>query len=342
MRPTSKLRALEYLIATIEEGGFAGAARKLGVSAPAVHKLVGALEESVSVALLHRDSGRMRLTAEGDIYVSSGREALQHLARAERQIALGRSSATGRVRLALSHVLGSHCIGARLEEFHLRHPKIDLDLVAVNDDTGLDGLAADVLVYLGWTPQQDCIMRRVAQTRMLIVGAPFYWEQHGIPQTPQDLLQHQCITMRLLKRTILDTWHFEKDGEGESVSVDGWIVSDDRDWTMEAVRTGAGITRLPDIVAQRYLASGELVPVLLDWQIAEAPPVIVCYRRAMRDIPRIRALVKFLGELFADLEKSRLPAIASPLRAEPMPPWMSKRQTGRTSARTKTRPVGAG
>ncbi|GAA4329503.1 LysR family transcriptional regulator [Pigmentiphaga soli] len=337
MKLASKLRALEYLIAAIDEGGFTGAARKLGVSPPAVHKMIGALEATVAVTLLHRDGGRLKLTSEGEIYVAGARAALRELTQAESQIAFGRSRPAGQVRLALSHVLGSHCIGHRLHEFHQRHQDVSLDLVAVTDDTDLDTLAADVLVYLGWTSQQDCITRRLAQTRLLVVAAPSYWERHGMPARPRDLLGHQCITLRLLKRAIMDHWAFERDGVRESVPVSGWIVSDDRDWTFEAVRAGSGLTRVPDIVAHRYLASGELVPALLDWQVAEAPPVVVSYRRDMKDVPRVRVLVQFLMEIFRELDAQRLPAPAAPLRAEPMPPWVARRHLGRTSARRPAR-----
>lgn len=332
MKLASRVRALEYLIATIEEGGFSGAARRLGVSPPAVHKLIGALEGSLSVTLLHRETGKLELTHEGEIYVNSARAALRHLVQAEGQIAFGRARPVGEVRLALSHVLGSHCIGHRLAEFHRLYPDVQLNLIAVEDNTDLDSLSADVLVYLGWTSQENCITRRLIQTRLLIVAAPSYWEEHGVPQTPSDLLQHECITLRLLKRAILDYWEFEREGVREAVPVSGWMVADDRDWTFEAVRAGGGVARVPDIVAQRYIESGELVPVLLDWLVAEAPPVVVCYRRDTKDLPRVRVLVDFLVQSFRELDALRQPSITA-LRTEPMPPWLARGHTGRTSAR---------
>jgi LysR family transcriptional regulator for bpeEF and oprC len=332
MNPTSRLRALEYLIATIDEGGFAGAARKLGVSGPAVHKMVGALEQSMSVVLLLRDGGRLRLTPEGELYVQSARAAMGQLEQAERQIRLSSSGPSGRIRLALSHILGSSCIASRLYEFRTRYPEINLDLVTAGDNPDLNELEADVLVYLGWTKQQDCVMRNAAQTRLLIVASPDYWAEHGMPVSPGDLAHHQCITMRMLKRMVLDNWIFVKDKVKEEVSVDGWLVSEDRDWTLEACRHGAGVLRAPDIVVRQSIQRGDLQPALLDWEMAESPPIIICYRQAMRDIPRVRALVKFLTNVFKDEERASNAIVGRlPLQSEPMPPWMNRRRGGRAS-----------
>ena len=308
MRLTSRIRALEYLIATAEQGSFTGAARKLGVSVPAVHKLIGALEENISVPLLHREGGSLELTSEGEIYVTSAKAALGHLSDAESQIAYGRSRPVGDVRLALTHVLGTHCVAPRLHQFHEMHPDVNLQLIQIEGETDLDSLSADVRVCLGWTPQKDCITRPLTQTKFLIVAAPSYWARHGMPSTPQDLRNHQCITLRLLKRAIMDKWEFEKDGMHESVPVGGWLISDDRDWIFEVVRSGLGITRVPDIVASRYLESGELTPALLDWQVAEAPPVLISYRSDMRNVPRVQVLVKFLAQIFKDLEGHHSPS----------------------------------
>jgi DNA-binding transcriptional LysR family regulator len=172
----------------------------------------------------------------------------------------------------------------------------------------------------------------LAQTRFLIVAAPSYWEEFGMPAEPAELRNHQCVTLRLLKRAIMDHWEFERDGVRESVPVSGWMVSDDRDWIFEAVKAGVGVTRVPDLVALRYIESGELVPALLPWQVAEAPPVLISYRRELKNVPRVRVLVQFLAEVFEDLNLRRA---VSPQQPEPMPSWFAGRHTGRTSVRVK-------
>jgi len=73
MRNSSRLRAVEYLAATIDQGGFAAAARELGVSTPAVHKLIASLEDALGVPLLHRTGRQLKLTREGETYLAGGR-----------------------------------------------------------------------------------------------------------------------------------------------------------------------------------------------------------------------------------------------------------------------------
>lgn len=335
MRNSSRLRAVEYLAATIDQGGFAAAARELGVSTPAVHKLIASLEDALGVPLLHRTGRQLKLTREGETYLAGGREALAYLARAEREISSRRSSPAGRVRLAMSGVLGFHCVAPRLADFRRRYPELALDLIEITATNDLEALDADVLVCLGWTEQQDCIVRRIAQTRFLIVAAPHYWRERGHPRVPGDLCAHDCLALRLLHRAVLDSWSFEKDGLRETVVAEGWLVADDRDWIVETVAAGAGVARVPDIVARPWIERGLLEPALLDWELHEAPPVTLCYRRAARTQPRVRAVVDFLSTLFREVAMERVPALTRQPTPEPAPMWMRKRGRGPVSQQTR-------
>jgi DNA-binding transcriptional LysR family regulator len=328
----NKLRAIEYLAAVAEAGSFTAAGRKLGVSTPAIHKLLGTLESSVGVKLLHRD-GKPVLTREGQAYLAAGRRAIEELTISEQELVDTRSMPTGELTIALSRTLGTLCIIPRLHEFHMRHPQISLDLILEGKKTNLVDIGADVLVCLGWYEQKDCIARQLAQSRFLVVASPSYLAKFGIPRHPDELQNHQCLALRLENETVLDVWEFEKNRERLSVTVRGWLTGSDRAWIIGTALAGGGIMRVPDLAVSHLVANGALVPILLDWTCREAPPIYVCYRKALRNQPRMRALLQFLSGVFRDIEASRLPLTPSEPQIEARPSWMHRKFGRRSTQR---------
>jgi LysR family transcriptional regulator of abg operon len=81
-----KLTALQALICAIEEGSLRGAARRMGVSQPAVTKAVRELERAVGAPVLQRSSSGVLPTAQGKVLLEHGRRALRELDDARSQI----------------------------------------------------------------------------------------------------------------------------------------------------------------------------------------------------------------------------------------------------------------
>ena len=153
----------------------------------------------------------------------------------------------------------------------------------------------------------------------------------GRPNEPEDLLNHHCLVNHNVSGVLLDRWTFEKNGERRTVDVRSRFISDNRSWLDEAACAGAGVIRSADLVLVRYVSSGLLVPVLTDWNVLESPPIYAAYRRSQRNSKLVRVFLDFLVEVFAELEKERIPAATGTIPRVPKPEWWG-RAHGRRSA----------
>jgi DNA-binding transcriptional LysR family regulator len=116
----------------------------------------------------------------------------------------------------------------------------------------------------------------------------------------------------------------------ETVAVNGWLTSNHRDAVLDAVLAGEGIARMTDLSIRRYLRSGLLVPVLLDWESRDAPPVNLVFRPTHRRTPRVRVFVEFLATLFREMEADREERFA--VRLSTQEPSWHRRKHHRASA----------
>lgn len=325
-----KLRALQYFVASARTGSFSGAARELEVSVPAVARLVGALEKQLQLSLFERTVQGLKLTADGVRYYESCKPLLEGLAAMDEALVGAAMRPKGALVLGAPPILSQHCILPALPAFHARFPDIQVDVRTVDRPQAPEADAADVLVLYGWPQQPGMVQRRLAKTRLLICASPAYWASQGVPQRPKDLERHPCLLFRDQEGTVLDLWEHERHGEKEVAAVSGWLVSSHRDVILDAAIAGLGVARFTDLTVRTPLASGQLVPVLLDWESKHAPPINLLYRAHQRRLPRVRAFIEFLVELFARLEAERTPSMAVNVEAE-RPHWYRRRH-GRASA----------
>ena len=166
-----KLRALEYLVAVVEHGSFAAAARQLGVAAPSVHRLVSALEAELGQPLLLRDGTRLMPTPDARAYVERARELVADLQGLDASLRDSAQAPTGTLVLAAQSVVMHFVLAEALPKFHEAFPGIRVDLRDAGASRDLGQLGADLLLMFGWPPPQPAVMRTLAQTRWLVVGA---------------------------------------------------------------------------------------------------------------------------------------------------------------------------
>jgi DNA-binding transcriptional LysR family regulator len=330
-----KFRALQYFVAAAEERSFNGAAGRLEVSVPAIAKLITALERQLGASLFDRSAQGLTLTIDGQGYLESCLLPLEQLAAADEAIGQTSLRPHGTVVIGAQGFLAQHCIVPALPRFHARYPDIRIDIRFVEQAAHADASAIDVFVVLGWPKQTDLVHRRLGQTRLLPCAAPAYWAARGVPQHPQDLKQHACLLFRNPSGTVLDLWEFRRGDQTEAVAVDSWLVSDHRDVVLDAAIAGEGVARLSDLTIRRQLQSAQLVPVLPDWEMQDAPPINLLYRPNHRRIARVRLFIEFVTTLFRELEAERGGDGVAHLLAPP-PRWQLRRHShGSASARRR-------
>jgi len=325
-----KLRAIQYFNRSVEDGSFAAAARSLEVSTPAVSQLVGALERSLGIALFHRTTRGLSLTADGERYYETSRKVAADLLDIEQRLGPRGQKPRGTLTVGMRHSVAQNCVMPRITRFLVRFPDIELVTkpVTIQD---IDRENVDLAVMVGWPPKRDLVVRYLAQTRHVVCASPEYWIRAGQPHDPDELRNHHCLVFRNDEGILIDRWSFAKAGERRTVDVRSRLFSDDRSWLDAASFAGAGVMRLTDLTAGRYLSSGLLAPVLTDWESAEAPTIYAVYRRSQRQSKLVRVFLDFLTEVFAELESERTPAPISGVPRVPQPEWFGRAQ-GRQSA----------
>lgn len=294
-----KLRALQYFVTAAEKRSFSRAARQLGISVPAVAKLVNALEQALGTALFDRSAKGLTLTASGERYLDACQPAISQLSAADDMV----GAEAVRVRGTL--VVGSHpelVMRPWLSKFRERHVDIQIDIRTVNRLT-LHSIPADVYLVHGWPNQPDLVRRVVAQPRLLTCAAPSYWSKYGVPRRPAELEGHVCLLYCNDEGTINDLWQYQRGAEQVSITARGWLVSNNRHVTLEAAVAGEGVVRISDLTCAEHLQSGRLVPVLLDWKMNDAPPFNLLYAANQRRNPRARLFIDFVTNFFRELEE---------------------------------------
>src|SRR5262249_29989400 len=139
---------------------------------------------------------------------------------------------------------------------------------------------------------------------------------------PEELARHTCLPIRNVDGTVMDLWSFARGNEQASVTVGGWLIASNahRDLSVELALAGHGVARSPDWTNRKDFASGALVQALPNWESPEAPPVNLMYRPSVRRIPRVRAFMNFVVEIFRELEAAR----ARPVAASARPNWLKR------------------
>lgn len=333
-----KLKALEYFVASAEEGSFARAAQRLEISVPAVQKVVGALERTLDVVLLERGARGVRLTPSGTEYLDRCRpllHELEDLAQAERQLKGASARASGTLAVAAHPQLAHHVLLPVLPRFHALHPEIEIDFRTINRIGDADAATADVLLLHGWPEvPPDYVHRKLGGARSQIMAAPEYWAAHGVPQHPSELARCTCLVIRNPAGILLDLWEFARGGAKVQVPVRGWMSSNAREVVLDLVLGGHGVGRFTELTTRGPVQSGRLIPVLLDWEVQGGPPLNLLYKGSQRHTPRQRLFVDYLLQC---LRQMQVDDAAAPLRAAADRPAWHVRGYGRASATVRAR-----
>jgi DNA-binding transcriptional LysR family regulator len=284
-------------VRAVELGGFSAAARALNQTPSAVSKAISRLEDRLGVRLLNRTTRSLALTPEGATFLERSRRILADIEEAEQEITRFRSAPRGRLRLHISVAFGLHLLPPVLPEFVQRFPEVELD-ITVNDrepDFAEEGI--DLAVRSGEVTDQNLIARRICLMERVICAAPSYLKTHGVPRTPDDLLQHNCLLVS--SHPDLAYWPFDTAQGLRNVKVGGNLMANNAETVVQLAILGLGITRLGDILVGEPLRHKQLVPLLVGAHHVEPVPIHAMYLPGRHRSPKVAAMVDFLLEHFS-------------------------------------------
>jgi DNA-binding transcriptional LysR family regulator len=302
---------MRAFVRSVELGGFSAAARDLDLTPSALSKLVTRLEDRLGVRLMNRTTRRLALTAEGDAYFASAKRILADIEEAETEVTRFSDSPKGLLRINVGVAFGMHQLAPALPRFLEKYPEIKLDITMTDRLIDLVEEGADVAIRNGHLRDSSLVARRICDLHRVICASPIYLEKHGAPKTPQDLLDHNCISISGAPH--LRRWPFDTKNGMETIEVGGNVSANNAETLLQLAATGVGIIRLADVIVGDGIRAGWLVPLLEDVHHREPLPLSAVYLPGKHKSPRVAAFVTFLVETFAN-SPWRLEPVASPAK----------------------------
>ncbi|HEX9323789.1 MAG TPA: LysR family transcriptional regulator [Xanthobacteraceae bacterium] len=252
-------------LAVGRERSFTKAAAKLGVSQSALSHTIRELEERLGVRLLTRTTRSVSPTEAGDRLLQSLGPHFEEIEAEVANIRELRHKPAGTIRITATEYAADAILLPKLAKLMREYPDIKVEIVI---DYGLTDIVAqrfDAGVRSGEQVAKDMIAVRIGpDMRMAVVGAPSYFKGRLGPKKPHDLINHNCITLRLPSGGLY-AWEFEKGGRELRVRVEGQLTCNTTAQMLNAALAGIGLAYVPEDWVQPYLAKARLKRVLKDW-----------------------------------------------------------------------------
>ncbi|MDO8827640.1 LysR family transcriptional regulator [Methylophaga sp.] len=296
------MRGVETFVRAVELGSIAAAARRLGISAAAASQNIARLETALGARLLTRTTRSLALTDNGEVYFQRVKGLLNELELAKQAVSAMQGEVGGKLTIACSAAFSRHVLAPLIPGFNQLYPQISLELIATDRRIDLIKESVDISIRIRQQLQDGLVARRIATLPFIFCASPDYLERAGYPDTPQALLNHDCLMFRIPVDGRIFRWAFIRDGRRYEPDIRITAVSDDIDVLARMAAAGGGITRLAAFVAEPYLKTGQLQQL---FNAEHAPEVQVeaeplefyfCMADRYANTPKVAAFYDYLYE----------------------------------------------
>lgn len=297
MSSTIQPSEFSFFVAVATSSSLSAAARHLGVSTPAVSKRLSQIEARVGVTLINRTTRRTSLTPEGEIFYTYSRRILSDIDELDELITRSKESPRGLLRVHATFGFGRMYVAPAISSFAKIYGDVDIRLTLGETAPSLVDDLYDISIQFGDPPDSRLIARRLAANERLICASPKYLAERGTPDSPQDLIRHNCIDIRQGTEAF-GVWRFKRkddaDGVSEAIKVKGNLATNDGESAVEWALAGHGIVMRAQWDVDRYLHTGRLVRILPDWQTPSAP-VYAVFPQRHQSSSRVKLFVDHLA-----------------------------------------------
>ncbi|WP_422025247.1 LysR family transcriptional regulator [Roseovarius sp.] len=285
---------LQALLAILDEGNFARAASRIGVTPSAMSQTIRRLEDRLGQRLLNRTTRSTQATEAGLQLAEQVRPALAAIAAAQAEIASRSGRVTGRLRINVSRAVAVHVLAPLLPAFAAQHPGIETVTMISEHLDDIVATGCDAGIRPGGAIERDMVTVPMNPSlRWIAIASPGYLSTAGVPQHPRDLVHHQCLNMSWPNGGPVYRWEFRRGKEQFTIAVRGPLCTDDATMRLSSVEAGLGIGYFLDIEARDLLQQGKAVEVLSEWCPRE--PGFRLYFPGNRLVtPPLRAFLDFI------------------------------------------------
>jgi LysR family transcriptional regulator, transcriptional activator for dmlA len=291
---------IEFFMALATAGSISKTAREQGVTPAAVSKHLSLMESRLGISLFNRTTRSMSLTPEGEVYLEHARKIVGSMDEMEDQLLGSTAAPQGLLRVNATLGFGRSHIAPLISQFVRKYPKVDIQLqLSVNPPPSGDD-AYDICFRFGNPPDSRSVARLIAANRRVVVASPMYLKRHGVPRTPDDLVQHNCIGIRQGDEAY-GLWRFTaakgkssgKSASAQSVRIRGNLTTNDGGIAVNWALDGHGLLLRAEWDVQKYLQSGRLVQLLPNYNSPDAD-IYAVYAQRHRTSVRVRTFLDYV------------------------------------------------
>ena len=287
------LRYIPTFLQVAEDLNFSESARTMGVTPAAVSKAIRTLETGLGTRLFHRTTHKLTLTADGE-------QLMQQSAPHQRGMVQALSNAMskpehphGKLRVSAPYAFSRQYILPLLKGFCEKYPDVKLDLYF--DDQVVDMVEGRIDVGIGvrLAPSNDLIIKKLCDSRLFIVAASAFLENHGTPAHPLELVNFPTVRFRSHSSGTLIPWVFvDENGNQKTIDPAPAVTVSSQELVCELAAQGLGIA-MTGWVALPYIQAGELIPLFEDFTFT--PPPLSIYYHAKANLPaKVRVFIDYV------------------------------------------------
>lgn len=289
------LQEMAVFSKVVGAGSLSAAARELGLSPALVSRRLAALEGRLGVRLVNRTTRSLHLTVEGQRYYDACTRVLAEIEEADAEVSAGRVEPQGALKVALPASFGHQHVAPLVPRFAERYPKVQLALSLSDRSVNVMDDGYDVAVCIADLQDSSLTARKLAPNRRVVCASPAYLAAHGIPRTPDDLANHNC----LVTSEFVSNWEYKAaDGRSSSVRVRGRYACDNWEVLREWALAGLGIALKSTWDVYRQLQDGSLIALFPAYTFHSDVAIYAVYPHRRFLPAKTRVFIEFLAHAF--------------------------------------------
>ena len=256
------LNDVRLFIQVVEHNSFTSAADKLGIQKSTISRRIAQLEDELGVRLLQRTTRKLSLTDEGQELFDRCQPLLDEMTNAADYVTSKQEEPKGRLRITMPPEMGIFIMNDVVASFIKKYPQLQIDIELSPRVVDLVEEGIDLALRVGELSDSSLVGRKIANTRIKLFASKLYLEQYGEPETPDDLVNHECIG------TMLNTqgWAFTNWNDGQPINLSYRIRANSLSFCRQMIKQDLGIARMPEAFCRDDVASGEVKEILTDYQ----------------------------------------------------------------------------
>ncbi|KRG31997.1 MULTISPECIES: LysR family transcriptional regulator [unclassified Psychrobacter] len=292
-----QLEDMAMFVRIVEAGSITKAAEQLNIAKSAVSRRLKELETRLGSQLISRTTRQSNLTQAGEQYYQKVHHILSEVDALNEETSGTPTRIEGTLKMTAPLSFGLMHLNDVIDEYANQHPELKFELDFSDRHTDLIEEGFELAIRIRELQDSSYQAKRLALIRYALCASPEYLERMGTPKTFDDLTEHEFLQYGMSKSSAIEL--IDKQGKKHQVAVNGKIKANNGDFLREMAVKGHGIAFLPTFITYQALISGELVPILQQYQLPTLNAYAV-YPKNRFLSQRCRYLIDFIAERFGD------------------------------------------